>query len=223
MALSDHLEASNVRPVIIGFLDFKGAPKRGWTGPGLFVPSGTGDPDLDGHTFEPTAGAVEISDVTENQGLGGPVTITFLAGEMDDEDIVKEIISDQRAFMARKARIWLGFLTADESGVEPDIQAKFTGVMVGAKSTRKPGKGAVLEVRCDADLQGAQGPPVRIVTHQEAFSGDTFSTYINDRDRGPNASAEPMPLPGGRVIERDQTRDIGEAYRRFVNNLRSGE
>jgi hypothetical protein len=83
MPIADVLAAATVRPVYIGYLDIKNDPLRGWTGPGTLLPSGTGDPDLDGQTFLSADGAVEITAFQQDMGIGGPVTITFAAAELD--------------------------------------------------------------------------------------------------------------------------------------------
>lgn len=199
MALADVLAAAVVRPVYIGFLDFESDPIRGWTGPGTLVPTGTGDADLDSETFYEAAGAVQITDFTEDQGLGGPVTVTFAAGEMDDDDIVLQLVADRRAFMGRKARFWLGFLNAAESAILPEIDAKFSGVMVSAETTRQPGQPATISVTCDQDTQKARTAPVRLIDHQVFYPGDTASTYINNMTRGPlsgtTRSSQPPAIP----------------------------
>lgn len=189
MALEDVLAAAVVRPAHIGVLEFKDDILRGWSGPGTFAPTGTGDADLDGNTFESAAGAVEISGFGQDQGLGTPVTVSFAAGEMEDEDVVRQLIADRRAYLGRKARFWLGFLTADESSVLPEIEPMFSGVMVSAQTQRQPGDPAIISVTCDQDTQKANAAPLRWIDHQTHYSGDTATSHINDLSRGAIAGA----------------------------------
>ncbi|HEX7080044.1 MAG TPA: hypothetical protein VF329_03425 [Gammaproteobacteria bacterium] len=190
MALEDHLTGPVVRPVFWGLLDIAGAPLRGYTGPGAFAPVGTGDPDMDGFVFVEAEGAVDVSDISEDLGIGGPVTVTFSAGELDGtEGVVQQLIADRRAFLGRKMKIWLGFLTDDESAVASDFEVIFNGVMVAAESKRQEGQPAVISVTGDADLQKANAPPVRWIDHQVFEPGDTASTFINSLSRGGIASA----------------------------------
>lgn len=195
MALSDVLQAAVVKPVLVGWLDFKDSPVRGWSGPGAFVPTGTGDPDLDGQAFIEAESAVDVTDIHEDTGLGGPVTITFSAGELDNgEAVAQELVSDRRPFLRRKARLWRFFLNESESAVLPEYTPMFSGVMVGAETQREPGKPALISVTCDQDLSKAQAAPVRWIDHQVFESGDTASTFINALNRGGIASAQQTPI-----------------------------
>lgn len=202
MALEDVLVAATVRPVLVGWLDFKDDPVRGWTGPGTFAPTSTGDADLDGETFASAGGAVAITAFSHDQGLGGPVTVTFAAGEMDDEEVFLQIVADRRAYLGRAARFWQFFLSADEASVLPEFEAMFTGVMVHAETSRQPGQPATISITCDQDTQKAFNAPVRWIDHQLFYPGDTASTFINDLVRGTIAGAgevaprRPKRLPG---------------------------
>jgi len=201
MALADLLQAAVVRPVTVGWLDFKDDPLRGWSGPGAFAPTDTGDSDLDGNVFLEVEGAVELSEIRQDQGLGAPLTITFAAGEMNDEPGVLQLIADRRAFLGRKVKLWRFFLSADESSVLPDFYVLFSGVMVGAETVRRPGQPALISVRCDQDLQKARTAPVRWIDHQIWYPSDAFSTYINSLSRGGVATAQeratgPTFIPG---------------------------
>lgn len=189
MALADVLAGAIVRPAIVGFLDFASDPVRGWTGPGTFAPAGTGDADLDGDTFASAEGAIHITPFGQDQGLGAPVTVTFAAGEMDDEEVVLQIVADRRAYLGRRARFWLFFLNQAESSVLPEFDSLFTGVMVHAETSRQPGQPATIAVTCDQDTQKARGAPVRLVDHQRFYPDDTASTFINDLVRGTIAGA----------------------------------
>lgn len=201
MALADVLQAAVVRPVTVGWLDFKDDPLRGWSGPGAFSPTTTGDSDLDGNVFLEVEGAVELSEIRQDQGLGAPLTITFAAGEMNDEPGVLQLIADRRAFLGRKVKLWRFFLSADESSVLPDFYVLFSGVMVGAETVRRPGQPALISVQCDQDLQKARSAPVRWIDHQIWYPDDTFSTFINSLSRGGVATAQeratgPTFIPG---------------------------
>jgi hypothetical protein len=136
MAIEDFLSAPVVKPVHIGFFDIKDDPLYGWTGEGAFAPIGTGDADLDNNIFLATEGAVNITDFTEDQGMGDSISITFAISEPTGGFILGEsqlgvdplgtnriamfdqLVLDRRLFMGRKAVIWLGFLIEPESGDE---------------------------------------------------------------------------------------------------------
>lgn len=185
MALSDVLNAPVVRPFHLGFLDFATNPLRGTTLPGAFIPTGTGDPDLDNQTFLEVEGAVEVSEVVQDLGLGGPIKITFPAGEMDDEAVFLQTVVNREAFLGRRAKLWLFFLNEAESAALPEFVTLFSGVMVAIETTRQSGQSATITVTCDQDLQKARRAPVRWIDHARYYPDDTFSAFINDLSRGP--------------------------------------
>jgi hypothetical protein len=191
MAIADVLGSRVVRPVYLGFFDFKDDPVYGWTGPGILIPTATGDADLDTNVFLPTAGVVSTTDFVEDQGIGGPVTLTFAAGNMGDEEIFLQLVGDRRKFQGRRARFWLAFLEEDESDILPEIENLFSGVMTGAETERQPGKPATISITCDQDLGAPNKPPIRYIDHQVFYPGDTASSHINDLVRGPVAVAQP--------------------------------
>lgn len=193
MSLADDLVASVVRPVFIGWLDFATAPLYGWTGVGAFLPLGTGDPDLDGNTFPEAGAAVSISDFEQDTGIGGPLTIDFSAGEMDDEDVFQQLIVDRSAYLGRRAKIWLGFMNSDESAVLSDFEILFYGVMTSARTKRQTGQPSLISVTCDQDLQKARTSPIRWIDHQFFYPSDTASSFINDLSRGPISSSQRLP------------------------------
>lgn len=198
MALADVLAAAVVRPVTVGWLNFASDPIYGWTGHGALAPTGTGDADLDGFTFLEIEGAVELSEVQHDRGMGGPITITFAAGEMASEPAVLQLVADRRAFLGRRAKLWRMFLAADESAVLPEFYVLYNGVMVSAETVRQPGQPALLRITCDQDLQKAQTPPVRWIDHQQWYPTDTASSFINSLARGGSATGvDYQPPPRG--------------------------
>lgn len=196
MPLADVLAAAEVRPVTVGFLDIHTDPVRGWTGPGTFAPTGTGDTDLDGFTFSSVEGAVEISDFIDNQDIGGEVTVSYAAGEMADEEVFQQLIVDRRAWFGRRAKFWRFFLAADEGSVGSEFYTLFNGVMVGAGISRQAGGPSVISIRCDQDIQKARPvPPARWIDHQRFYTFatspvtfDTATSFMNDLGRGGIAS-----------------------------------
>ena len=235
MAIDDVLTAPTVRPVHIGFFDIKDDPIYGWTGPGLFAPTGTGDLDLDDNVFESAAGAIDVTEFHEDQGIGSALSLTFAVGEeyggwilgqsqlgidaLGDPkgSIWDQIVIDRRQFLGRKAVIWLGFLNSDESGVLSDIQRMFTGVMVQASASRRTGSGTTITLKCDQDLQKANVPPSLIVDHQNFYSGDAFSSYMADLARGPVSGAVSNPF-----ARSSNTTSSGTSTRRTSTTTRSG-
>lgn len=107
--MSNALQHRVVRPVLIGRLDIATDPITGWLGPGVFAPTGTGDDALDGQSFDPMGPFVGMDDIQEDQGIGGPVTLS-LAGHDLDEALLRQIVRDKRTWRGRDAWLWLGLL-----------------------------------------------------------------------------------------------------------------
>ncbi|PHR87482.1 MAG: hypothetical protein COA78_37045 [Blastopirellula sp.] len=165
-----------VRPVLIGRLDIATDPVTSWTGPGTFAPSGSGDPALDGQIFTGIAPFMKLTDITEDQGIGGPVTITLPAHSLD-ETLLRQIVNDKRQWRGQKAYLWLGLLTPDQSSVISDPFRIKTGVMVNMFTTRKEGE-SFISVVIDRDLGNARSAAFRWLDHPRFHSTDTWSTYM---------------------------------------------
>lgn len=175
-AASTALAQPIVRPVLIGRLAIVDDPVIAWSGPGVFAPTGTGDSALDGQTFLPLAPFVQLSEISENQGIGSPATLT-VSGHDLDEDILLQVVNDKRLWRGQPAWLWLGLLNSDEATVVADPIRIKTGVMVNMKVLRAA-EGAVVEVTIDKDLGNAKAAPLRWIDHPRFFSSDTFSTYV---------------------------------------------
>jgi hypothetical protein len=205
VALADVLAAPTVRPVYVGYFDIKDTPVRGWTGVGTLLPTGTGDADFDDFTYDSAEGAVDVSDLIENQGIGGEISLSFAVSEniagwimgtsqvgvsfLGDPGgpIYDQIIIDRRHFLGRKAISWLAFLTEDESGILPEVERIFAGVMVGCSMQRRTGQPTLVTLNCDQDTQFAQMAPARLMDHQFFNPNDTATSFLNDLVRGPIA------------------------------------
>lgn len=215
MSLDTVLSGATVRPCLVGLLDIKDDPVYGWTGPGAFAPTGTGDTDLDDNTFLSAEGAVQISDFVEDSGIGAGLELTFAVSEdlggflLDESEldvdplgdpggpVYDQLVQDRRAFMGRPAIIWLVFLDTDETSVLADFERVFDGVMVAASSSRQSGQQQTITLGLDQDLQKARWAPARVADHQAFNPGDTFSTFGGDLSRGPVAGAVNTYPPGG--------------------------
>ena len=170
------LEAPIVRPVLIARFDIAVDPVLGWTGPGLFAPTGTGDAALDGQIFDPQEAPVEVSDFVDNQGIGEAVTITMSAVDLD-QDVLRQLVRDRRNYLGRKAWIWFGLLDDTEAAVLPDPERLKTGVIVSMSRRRLNGE-EVVDIVIDEDLGGRSGSELRIIDHTRFHAGDTFSSFV---------------------------------------------
>lgn len=177
------LEAGTVRPVLIGRFDILTDPLVAWTGPGVFAPTGSGDAALDGQTFFNMAPYIELTDVVEDQGIGGPTTIT-VSGHDLDEDLLQQIVRDKRQWRGRSAWLWLGLLNADEATVVVDPTRIKTGIMSQMSTTRDSTQ-ATVQVTIDRDLGRARSAPWRWIDHVRLFAADTWSTFVIELANNP--------------------------------------
>lgn len=198
MTLQARLTGPVVRPVFVGLLDFAGDPAYGWTGPGLFAPTGTGDPDLDGNIFSSVEAAAEISDFAEALSGARGVSVTF-SGHDNDAPVMAQIVRDRRVWRLRKAKIWLFFLSDDEKTVYPEFRQLFSGVIAEAKTARRFGQPATIILDLDVDIQNAGGAPARLIDHGRFNPADLFSSFVIDLAKGPIAGAAKTVAssPGG--------------------------
>ncbi|KKL97943.1 hypothetical protein LCGC14_1829370 [marine sediment metagenome] len=192
------LQQPDVRLVLIGRFDIISDPLKAWTGPGTFLPTGSGDGALDGETFVGLAPYVAISGITENQGIGGPVTLT-ISGEDLDEPLLRQIVRDKRQWRGQPAYLWWGLLnTADGYSVIADPVRMKSGIMVNMVTNR--GKGAAtVSITIDEDLGNAKSAPYRWIDHVLTYSTDTFSSYVVELANKPNGFGIPygMATPAG--------------------------
>ncbi len=170
------LEAGAVRIVLLGRFDILTDPLVAWTGPGTFAPVATGDPHLDGQIFLGMAPYIELSDIAEDQGIGGPTTIT-VSGHDLDEELLRQIVRDKRTWRGRSAWLWLGLLNVDEATVVANPVRMKTGVM-SQMTIIRDGEQSSVTVTIDRDLGRAQGALFRWLDHTRIFSTDTWSTFI---------------------------------------------
>lgn len=191
MTLSDRVEAPTVRPVYVGLLDFKDEPVFGWTGPGLFAPTNTGDPDLDGNIFTSAEGAVDIGDFASDTGNGSGLTITFSAHD-NDADVMRQVVRDRRSWKFRRAKIWRFFLDETQGAIYPEFTQMFAGVMTEVKFIRSASGPPSIEISMDQDIPMARGTEARWVNEPTGFS-----KFILDLANGPIGGGRRVDAPRG--------------------------
>lgn len=139
-----------VRPKFLCWLDIVGDPVRATTWPVSLAMAGTGDPDLDGYTFEavdPTL--VGVSPVKFQEGGSETVTVS-LSGLVMPDNALLNIIGDPANWRSREARLWQGVCDADyvQQGA---IWAYYTGRMVSA-TMRGSAASGVIEIAIETYL-----------------------------------------------------------------------
>lgn len=205
-AMSTALQAPVLRPVLIGYLDILSDPISMWTGAGFFQPSGSPDEILNGKTFFPDQSFADVSDIKEDQGIGGPVSIILKANNLD-EDAMRQFVRDKRQWRGRNAYLWMGlFNEAMNAVLEYPVRIK-TGIMTRVVINRTDTEVA-LELTVDVDLQNAKASPFRWTDHPRIFEDDTFSSFVGKLANKPSGLERPNSAtrPGGwdSAYDRDQ-------------------
>jgi hypothetical protein len=122
--------AGNFAPAWFIYLDIAGDPLRVTTFGADVTFSGTGDSDLDGHTFLAwdVAHVLDLGDVSNGDRGSDTLNIT-LNGIISIDPTFANEIGDKSKWQGRTARIW--FRLYDESGVTPQgaLVAYYTGYM----------------------------------------------------------------------------------------------
>lgn len=168
------LEADVIKPVFFAWLDIDGDPVRANSSGHDITPSGTGDPDLDGHLFIGIGHMfVDISSVKVSDQGTETVTAT-LSGLPEIDDDTLNLIGDAANWQTRVARLWR--IIRDASNTQQGgFQPYYTGYM------------ASLEVGGD---DAGQLIMVAIETYLAAFSAAPNRNYL---DQGRYDSGDQSP------------------------------
>ena len=175
-AMQTGLSDRVIRFVLIGRLDIATDPVTAWTGPGIFAPSSTGDTALDGQIFVAMAPFAGLTNILEDQGIGGPVTLALTAHDLDF-DVLQQIVQDKREWRGRKAWLWAGLLDEDEKTVISNPMRIKSGIMVDITIERNLDE-SIAYITIDKDLGNAKSAAFRWLDHQALYPSDTFSSFI---------------------------------------------
>jgi hypothetical protein len=116
-----------VTPAFLAWLDILGDPVRATTYRMPVVPTGTGDPELDGFSFTPVnPDLVSVSPVQFREGGADTVTAS-LSGLVGPDVGLLTTMADPANWRGRVARLWLGVET---SPAMLGLWGYFTGYMV---------------------------------------------------------------------------------------------
>jgi len=164
-----------VRPRWFAFMDFVGDPLRAttWAAPVAFA--GTGDPDLDGFTFE--AVLPELVDVGVPQfSISGSETVSVsLSGLVGPNSDLLNIMGDETRWRGRSARLWQAVY--DEAGAQQGVVWSFYTGWMSSFSI--------------AGTENAQTVAVDIEGYLASLTPASNRTYLNAREYDPqDASAE---------------------------------
>lgn len=156
MSLPDSTQAAAldedvIRPVFFAWLDIVGDPVRGNTAGKNIVPSGTGDPDLDGHEFLGISGDfVQIGPVRYRSGGSESLTVE-LSGIPGLDDDTLALLADRANWQGRDARLWR--IIRNAANVQQGgFHAYYTGKMTALSHGGSPGEGLRLRVTIESYL-----------------------------------------------------------------------
>lgn len=170
------LPSGPYRPVLIGRFNIVDDPVYAWTGTGLYMPTGTSDTALNGNTYDPAEGFIELTPIKEDLGMGGPVVLT-MAGHDLDEDLLRQVVRDKRAWRLKPAYLWAALLDSSFNAVVGEPFRMKTGVMTRMEVSRNADE-AVVRVTIDGDRGRAKSGPYLIRDHPRVWPGDTYANYL---------------------------------------------
>lgn len=126
-----------VRPFWVGYIDIDGDEVRVTTLPNHLLPTGTGDADLDGFTFESLPAAfVDITPVVHSVEGSDTVTAT-LSGIPGGDSSFLTALATPANWRGRVARLWRGL--ADANFSPTIIEGYYTGYIMDCQFSGGPG------------------------------------------------------------------------------------
>jgi hypothetical protein len=172
-AASAALDAQVIRPVWFAYLDIEGDPIRACTAARSITFTGTGDPDVDGKTFDAiNPDVVEISSVRVKANGAEPVTAK-LSGIATIDDETLALIGDKANWQGRAARLWR--IIRNEHGEQIGaLQHYYTGYMVALSVTGTP-QSQTIVVKIESYLAAYSQPSNRTYLDQQEFDPGDLS------------------------------------------------
>ena len=167
------LNATHIKPAFIAYLDIVGDPLRATTWPANLTFAGTGDPDIDGFTFEAIMADVgDISEVKNREGGSDTVTASLSGLILPDNDLLN-IIGDRANWYGRVARLWQAIY--DENDVQQGAAWHYyTGRMVNLAIRADP-ESQVILLSIESYLASLSEASGRTYLDQQYFDPDDLS------------------------------------------------
>lgn len=195
------LDATVIKPVFLGFIDFLNEPMRVNTSGADMAFTGTGEPDIDGFTFYGLrANVVDIGSVANTAGGTDSLQIKLSGLPALDSDVLAEI-EDPANWRSREIRLWR--IIRNAANVQQGgIQHYYTGYMTNLKMPVSD-KSQTIEVTVESYLAAYAAASNRSYLDQEKYdSGDLSAraaiAIANNASGGSPAGNVFTPsLPGG--------------------------
>lgn len=167
------LDAEYIKPAFLAYLDIVGDPVRATTWPADLSFNGTGDADLDGHTFlalKPEF--IDISEVKFQEGGSETVTARLSGLILPDNDLLN-ILNNEANWKGRVARLWQAVY--NENDVQQGVFWNYyTGRMVNMPITGDPGQ-QIIELTIETYLASLSNASNRTYLDQADFDPDDHS------------------------------------------------
>jgi len=167
------LDARVIRPVFLCFLDVLGDPLRACTAGMDLTFAGTGNPDLDGYTFEgidPTV--VDVGSVRVKDGGSESVTAK-LSGLLTLDAALLNLVGDRGNWQGRTAQLWR--VIRDENGDQRGaVQHYYTGWMTALTIGGSP-EGQSIAVTIESYLAAYAQASGRTYMDQELYDPGDLS------------------------------------------------
>ena len=162
-----------IKPVFFAWLDIDGDPIRANTSGTDITPAGSGDADLDGHSFIGISGQfVDISPV--RYAAGGSESVTAqLSGIPGVDDDTIALLEDPANWRGRDARLWR--IVRNAANVQQGgFHAYYTGKMTALRHAGSA-DGQVLSVTIEGYLSVFSEASNRTYLDQERYDSGDFS------------------------------------------------
>lgn len=202
IAHSAALDAEIIKPVFFAWLDILGDPVRANTSGADITPTGTGDPDLDGHVFLGLSGnLVEISSVKYKPGGSEPVTAELSGiNGLDDETLA--LIADPANWRSREARLWR--IVRNAANVQQGaFHGYYTGRMTGLSHSGDATQ-QKLRVTIESYLSVLSAPSNRTYLDQARYDAGDESARAAIAIANGNFTGAITTSPGGGGFDRSK-------------------
>lgn len=178
------------------YLDILGDPLYCWSGIGdlVFAAAQTGDPSLDGLTFNGTGTLIEISSVSE--GVGGSDALEIALPGVDlAQPMLRQLITNRNRWQFRRAVVWLMALDPVTYAIAGNPFRIKTGRMDQMPYTENA-KGGV--VKCKIEGQQSYGDTPLASRYSEQIdinSADVSQKYVHSLANMTAALGQPSASP----------------------------
>ena len=194
------LDQQVIRPVFFCYLDIIGDPLRACTAGRSIAFANTGNPDLDGHTFDGIdPDVVDIGPVRNKDGGSDAVTAR-LSGIVTLDAALLAIVGEKVNWQGRTGQLWR--IIRDENGAQTGaIQHYYTGWMTALRITGSPGS-QTIDLTIESYLSAYTQASNRTYLDQEAFDPGDLSaraavSLANGNSGSPLVSGTPTQYGGG--------------------------